>query len=776
MGSQEIKVKNLVDKLELCGYICGHGEKYLQDKVIIDPMTSFEGNGLNLTITFLSLNRVNLSIRLINSINTYLPNFQGKVLIIDNGSDIEQLDILKKYINNNVNLDIEIKELGKNFGVAGGRNKTVDFITTDWFMLLDNDIYFIKNPLLAVKECIEKLGVHFINLPLLKEDGLTVFALGGNLWFDPYKDSYCIGCPSSFKQVLYTEISIDKPFLSTFLFGGASIINTKSFIEQGYFDENMFIGFEDIDFSLRLYKKGIKIGNIATFCSIHGHEIPNIKADVDYERIRFSKDKIQESGEYFFAKHNIHVWTDEVNNWIENRELELKIKDSDKLNKSTIPVVDHFHQTNAMEECKISKDKPRIALVVDAENWALHNIAKQIVTNLSHKYNFIILMANKYENISFLILEVKNFDLIHFFWRENLFSILHDWSKLFFQQKGWDYKDFLISVLPKINMTTSVYDHLFVSDSQVKEREILFNALIKGYTVSSRKLSDIYNKFNYYHNPDLIIEDGVDFEKFFPINLERFSDSNREIIVGWVGNSEWGPWQQDGKDYKGLKTLIKPAVEALRAEGFAVRGIYADRAEKWLAHDQMVDYYKSIDIYICASDIEGTPNPVLEAMACGVPVISTDVGIVPEVFGKLQSKFILPTRNLELLKDKLRLLLESPETRKRLSDENLESIKSWSWKIKCSKWDYFFQQMLSESPSQLNRSNLLRKMILEKHINYYETLDRNEREKTLLLEQNEWNKKVMQTRIEAIESSKFWQLRKQWFKFKRKLGLTEEEP
>ena len=55
-----------------------------------------------------------------------------------------------------------------------------------------------------------------------------------------------------------------------------------------------------------------------------------------------------------------------------------------------------------------------------------------------------------------------------------------------------------------------------------------------------------------------------------------------------------------------------------------------------IAHEDMPEYYNGIDIYVCTSRTEGTPNTVLEAMACGVPVISTDVGIVPEVFGEKQ--------------------------------------------------------------------------------------------------------------------------------------------
>ncbi|HEY9798911.1 MAG TPA: glycosyltransferase [Leptolyngbyaceae cyanobacterium] len=776
MTKQEIKVKNLLHGLELCAYISGSGEKYLQDRIIVDPMTAFEEDGSNLTITFLSLNRVHLSIRLINSIINYIPNFQGKILIVDNGSDTEQLKILKKYISNmNINLDIEIKELGINFGVAGGRNRSAEFIKTDWFMPLDNDVYFVKNPLPLIKNCVDQLGVHFINLPLLNKDALTIFTLGGNLLLVPHENSYYVGCPSSFKNVLYTEVFLDKPFLSTLLYG-TSVIKTKSFIEQEGFDENMFIGFEDIDFSLRLYKKGIKIGNIASFCAIHGHEAPKNQADIDYERIRFSREKIKESAHYFFAKHNIHVWNNYVDEWLNNKEKDLQIQETEEFRGASESITSKVTDFDLMLSHQINNEKPKIALVIDREGWAFHNIAKQIVSNLSNKYDFTIFATNKYENIALLLLEIQSFDLAHFFWRDIIFGLLYEQTKLFFQHKGWDYKDFITNFFPKLNITTSVYDHLFLSAQQIKERDILFNGFIRGYTVCSQKLADIYSDIDNYSDPNLIIEDGVDLTQFFPANIERLFENDREIIVGWAGNSEWGPWQQDGIDYKGFRTLIKPAVEELRAEGYPVRGVYADRAVKWLPHDQMNDYYNSIDIYICASEIEGTPNPVLEAMACGLPVISTNVGVVSQVFGKLQSQFILPIRNLETLKDKLRLLLESPETRKSLSEENLASIQSWSWKDKCIKWDSFFEKMLSETEQELSRSDLLRKMILEKHINYSENIDIINRQRTLLLEQAEWDKKIMQTRIEAMESSKFWQLRKRWFQFKRKLGLTQEEP
>jgi glycosyltransferase involved in cell wall biosynthesis len=45
----------------------------------------------------------------------------------------------------------------------------------------------------------------------------------------------------------------------------------------------------------------------------------------------------------------------------------------------------------------------------------------------------------------------------------------------------------------------------------------------------------------------------------------------------------------------------------------------------------MPQWYRSIDVYVCASRLEGTPLPVLEAMSAERVVLSTSVGVVPEI-------------------------------------------------------------------------------------------------------------------------------------------------
>jgi len=91
-------------------------------------------------------------------------------------------------------------------------------------------------------------------------------------------------------------------------------------------------------------------------------------------------------------------------------------------------------------------------------------------------------------------------------------------------------------------------------------------------------------------------------------------------IVGWCGNPKALEWMGFA-DLKGFST-----VESLRGSSDVTLTTAVD-----LPPEQMPQWYRSIDIYVCASRLEGTPLPVLEAMATGNIVVSTAVGIVPEL-------------------------------------------------------------------------------------------------------------------------------------------------
>ena len=113
-----------------------------------------------------------------------------------------------------------------------------------------------------------------------------------------------------------------------------------------------------------------------------------------------------------------------------------------------------------------------------------------------------------------------------------------------------------------------------------------------------------------------------------------------------------------------------------------------------IPQEEMPNFYNSINLYVCASKTEGTPLTILEAMAMGVPVISTDVGVVSEVLGEKGKKYILEERTIECLKNKIKQLLSNKQHFKEISQENLVKIKNNDWSNICLKYKKFFENSL----------------------------------------------------------------------------------
>ncbi len=341
-------------------------------------------------------------------------------------------------------------------------------------------------------------------------------------------------------------------------------------------------------------------------------------------------------------------------------------------------------------------NKKKIAVVYDVDGWAYCNIATEIKKYLSNDFDIDIFPVSVFDdNVVRLVLLADRYDLVHCLWRGLLSCLDYEYVRSYIYNMGLTFEEFMDKYFSKTNITTSVYDHKFL-DEENFETTRSFAKYAKNYTVSSTILRDIYNNLDIDKKPLAVISDGVDTTKFKPQNLERFNlnnISNRKIKVGWVGNSEFTDSEGDS-DLKGVRKIIKPALQELIDEGYPIELKFADRKEGYIPHDKMPDYYNSIDLYVCASKNERNPNPVLESMASGVPIVSTNVGIVRDAFGEKQKEFILKERAKEDLKAKLVELLDHKEKFKELSEENLRQIKDWTWEKKCYQFRDFFNQNL----------------------------------------------------------------------------------
>jgi glycosyltransferase involved in cell wall biosynthesis len=171
---------------------------------------------------------------------------------------------------------------------------------------------------------------------------------------------------------------------------------------------------------------------------------------------------------------------------------------------------------------------------------------------------------------------------------------------------------------------------------------------------------------------------GVDIERFRP---KVKNNLNTDILV--VGFS--GAFKHD--KLKGLSEYIIPAVEMV--DNAELRIAMSENGE-YLKHSKMVDYYNGIDLYICASSSEGFSLSVLEAAACGIPVLSTRVGGSEDLIVDGINGYYVD-RNVADISNKITVMTNT-KTRVQLGYNNRKIIEQfWSWEIRVGCWTSFIK-------------------------------------------------------------------------------------
>jgi glycosyltransferase involved in cell wall biosynthesis len=86
-------------------------------------------------------------------------------------------------------------------------------------------------------------------------------------------------------------------------------------------------------------------------------------------------------------------------------------------------------------------------------------------------------------------------------------------------------------------------------------------------------------------------------------------------------------------------------------------------------------YYQAADVYIHAAKADTFPNTVLEALACGTPVVATAVGGIPEQVEDGVNGFLVPPGDSQALAARITQLLSDDELRRRMSLEAAQTAR-----------------------------------------------------------------------------------------------------
>ncbi|GGE10502.1 glycosyltransferase family 4 protein [Psychroflexus salis] len=101
--------------------------------------------------------------------------------------------------------------------------------------------------------------------------------------------------------------------------------------------------------------------------------------------------------------------------------------------------------------------------------------------------------------------------------------------------------------------------------------------------------------------------------------------------------------------------------------------------EDWLA------YAKDFDIFINTTNVDNTPVSVIEAMALGLPVVTTNVGGIPYLL-KEDEALLVPPNNVMAMTNAITELLESPAKVEELSIKGRKKVEAFDWQTVKHQW------------------------------------------------------------------------------------------
>jgi teichuronic acid biosynthesis glycosyltransferase TuaC len=159
-------------------------------------------------------------------------------------------------------------------------------------------------------------------------------------------------------------------------------------------------------------------------------------------------------------------------------------------------------------------------------------------------------------------------------------------------------------------------------------------------------------------NNKSIIPNGVNLDNFF--SLERNLALKK---VGWDPQFRHVLFMSNPERPEKNFALATTAIRNLEIEGVQLHNL------NQIPHEDMVYYYNASDICLLTSFHEGSPNVIKEAMSCDIPIVSTNVGDVKEVFGNTQGCYICSFNPTDV-REKLEMALEFAHTIGRTNGRN----------------------------------------------------------------------------------------------------------
>lgn len=321
-----------------------------------------------------------------------------------------------------------------------------------------------------------------------------------------------------------------------------------------------------------------------------------------------------------------------------------------------------------------NRNAQSIRYVSDGADWVLTEIAKSLKSVIEKKARFEIIPNSEIESVDNTIYHYSSvFDI------DRILNIYNKKSK---------------HILTNFHTEEIHYYLLDILISNQKKFDFIHTSCIDTRDIMIKRGLDA--------NKIIVIPIGIDVSRF------NFNNAIRKQIREEIGVSDSqiviGSFQKDGNGWeeglepkliKGPDLFCDAVIEIHKKHDVFVlltgpaRGYVKKRLHEAGIpfYHKMLDnyydisnYYNALDVYFVASRLEGGPRAPMEAMASGVPVISTKVGQVPELIEDRRNGLMVDFEHKTFL-SQFETLFANTKLRESIIQEGLKDVKEYDFSV-----------------------------------------------------------------------------------------------
>jgi glycosyltransferase involved in cell wall biosynthesis len=342
------------------------------------------------------------------------------------------------------------------------------------------------------------------------------------------------------------------------------------------------------------------------------------------------------------------------------------------------------------------RSSPRLYYIVPGVNWVLDWVGQYVTTNVERNHHLKASVVRSAKNLRGQIVHygslwdlAANIDEPHHERNWTVGTIFHG------QKDQPSFNKAISRLLEKQSSFEKIH-----TASRIMEQRLL------KWGIPSEKV--------------VRIPLGVDLERFRPVSADQRAAARKALGIGedviCIGSfHKDGVGMQEGNEPKLIKgpDIFLQVVEQLAkkysvfvllsapARGYVKRGLDAIKVP--YSHQYKEDFheipalYRALDLYLITSREEGGPEGVLESMASGIPLVTTKVGLAPDVVENRGNGMLANVEDVSGLVKAASEVIEGKNLRDQLVSNALKTIVDYDWKkIANQYYHLLYEPILSQ--------------------------------------------------------------------------------